>query len=433
VKLSRHRWILFVARRHFRTKRKEKGHTAGILSVLGIAAGVMTLITVLGVMNGFQSGTINDILELNSYHLQVESPDAVPTAEAISNLSPVRLAVPYTEIYGLALGYFQDPRGVMLRALPAQALVSDEAIGSILEVVAGSLTMDDEAGVVLGDELARRLGLRVGDTVSVASFGGDNANLARPGSVSLTITGLFKSGYLEFDGGWGFVSLDTARDVFGSGEPETIGVKLVDRFADRQAAAAIEAIEGVSSVVSWRAYNRAIFGALRLEKTIMMLLIGLIFVVVGVNIYQSLRRSVVERTEEIGVLKALGSGPLPIQLVFVVEGLWIGIAGAVIGTMIGLLISTNVNQVFALVEVVVNGAIGALDWLAARMRPGNPTTGRFSIFSPAYFYLDEVPSIVYLGEAIGVFLFATLSATIAAFFASRRVSAITPAQVLRFE
>jgi len=167
---------------------------------------------------------------------------------------------------------------------------------------------------------------------------------------------------------------------------------------------------------------------------VMMLLVGLIFVVVGVNIYQSLRRSVVERTEEIGVLKALGAGPRPLQTVFVVEGLWIGLSGALIGTMLGLLITANINEVFRLVEIVINGVLGAANWIAMTLQPESAVvTGQFTIFSPAYFYLEEVPCRVYLGEAIGVFLFAVASAAVAAHFASRRVSAITPAEVLRFE
>ena len=304
------RWILFVAMRHFHTKRREKGHTAGVLSVLGIAVGVLTLITVVGVMNGFQSGTINDILELNSYHLQVDvapldgaggSAPYAEVSESIADLPHVRTVTPFADVYGLILGYFDTPRAVMIRAVPPDTLVEDSEIAGILELESGSLRLEEGPAIVLGEDLARRLGVLIGDTISVASFSADQVNVARPESVELTVTGIFRSGYLEFDSGWGFVSIQTAVSRLGSGEPMTVGVKLNDRFADRQAAARISELPGVDRVVSWREYNRAIFGALRLEKVVMMLLVGLIFVVVGVNIYQSLRRSVVERTEEIGI------------------------------------------------------------------------------------------------------------------------------------
>ncbi|TFH05468.1 MAG: ABC transporter permease [Spirochaetales bacterium] len=428
------RWMLFVSRRHFRTKRREKGHTAGVLSVVGIAAGALTLITVLSVMNGFQSGTINDILEINSYHLQVTGPDPFSTTAAISELPGVRSATPFVDVFGLASGYFPDPLAVVLRAVPPGALTQDLELGRALRLAVGSLDLGAFGTVVLGEELARRLGVRVGDTIQMVNFAGAG-NLIAPDTGALLITGIYKSGFLEYDAGWGFVSLETATGRLSTDATPAVGVKLTDRFADRAVAAKITAMPAVESVVSWRTYNRAIFGALRLEKTLMMLLVGLIFVVVGVNIYQSLRRSVVERTEEVGVLKAIGASPSALRLVFVLEGLWIGLAGATTGTMLGLLISFNINQVFSLAEAVINGGIAVADWIVGVLMPGQGSTvgGGFAIFSPAYFYLDEVPAQVMFGEVLGVFLFAVLSAAVAAYFASRRVSGIRPAEVLRYE
>lgn len=435
------RWILFVSARHFRTKRREKGHTASVLSVGGIAAGVMTLITVLAVMNGFQIGTIEDILEINSYHLRVtaEPPtgasaagDVSVRAAAVSDLPGVRAAVPMVEMYALGQGFFADPVAIALRGVPADIRERDQGFGEQLQMVAGEFDLTASDTMVVGEELARRIGLRVGDPVSIINFSAAGLNLARPDAAELTVTGLFKTGFLEYDAGWGFVSL-AAAEALGAGPPTVIAVKLRDRFADRQAAARIAAAVPRSEVTSWRDYNRAIFGALRLEKTLMMLLIGLIFVVVGVNIFQSLRRSVVERTDEIGVLKALGAPPAALRMIFVLEGLLIGLAGATIGTALGLVLSTNINAVFAGAEVVVNAILGAVGWLVTLVAPGRQISSGFSIFSPAYFYLDSVPAVLVLQELVGVFLFALGSAVVAALAASRRIIGIVPAEVLRYE
>ena len=160
----------------------------------------------------------------------------------------------------------------------------------------------------------------------------------------------------------------------------------------------------------------------------------MIFVVVAVNIYQSLRRSVVERTEEIGVLKAIGAPPLPLQLVFILEGLWIGLAGGLLGLGLGLLVSLNINELFRLAEIVVNAVAYAGQWIVGLVTgSGDGATGAFSIFSPAYFYLDEVPAVIVPVEVMAIVIFAILSATIAAWVASRRVSSIAPAAVLRYE
>ena len=425
-------WVFFVSARHFRTKRREKGHTAGVLSVLGIAAGVMTLIAVVAVMNGFQFGTIEDILEVGSYHLQVESRDPHTDAARLSAVSGIRAAIPYAETYGLAYGYFPDPLAILVRAVPPELLEIDPRLAGRIDLVSGRWDLSG-TGIVLGQELARRLGARVGDVVEIVGFGG-SFSAADPATSSHTLVGVFRSGFLEYDAGWGFVGLGAGSRALGLDGARRIGVKLDDRFRDRTVARRIETTVPGVSVESWRDYNRAIFGALRLEKTMMMLLIGLIFIVVGVNIHQSLRRSVVERTEEIAVFKAIGSPPLPLQLVFVLEGLWIGLAGGGIGLALGLLVSRNINTLFAVAEVAVNGISFVAEWIGALVTGGAaPAPGAFTIFSPAYFYLEEVPAILVPIEVAGIVVFAVASATVAAFAASRRVSSISPADALRYE
>lgn len=427
------RWTLFISARHFRTKRREKGHTASVLSVGGIAVGVMTLITVLAVMNGFQIGTIEDILEINSYHLQVHTPDAAEKAPLIADTNGVRSAVPFTEMYALAQGFFADPVAIAVRGVPDDVRTLDIGFADQLEMAAGTFDIAAPRSIVVGQELARRIGLRVGDGLSVVNFSAEGLNLARPDSMDLIVTGLFKTGFLEYDAGWGFVSLETTREL-GGGEADTVGVKLLDRYSDRATMRRISSTVPGLQIVSWRDYNRSIFGALRLEKVLMMLLIGLIFVVVAVNIYQSLRRSVVERTEEIGVLKALGASAASLQFVFILEGLMIGLAGAAIGTVLGLALSFNINAVFAGAEIIVNVILSVTGWIVGLFAPGQRgVTAGFTIFSPAYFYLDSVPATVIAGEVLGVALFALASSVLAAVAASRRISGINPAAVLRYE
>ncbi|MFO8063520.1 MAG: ABC transporter permease [Spirochaetota bacterium] len=463
-------WVVFVSKRHFRTRRKEKGHTASLLSVSGIAAGVMTLVAVLAVMNGFQIGTIENILEINSYHLRVEglsstgevagaagsgSGGTAPDSESgaagsggaasdsaaaaagseravagrLENVRGVGSAIPFHEIQTLARGFYSEPESVALRGLPADVLARDPGFAESLEVVSGSFDLERPGTVVLGAELSRMLGVGVGETVTFVNLGGEDFDVSDPAETELEVTGLFRTGFLDYDRGWGFVSLEEAGERFAADDEPVWGIKLENRFNDRIVAARLEeALPDGASVLSWREFNRSIFGALRLEKTLMMLLVGLIFVVVGVNIYQSLRRSVVERTEEIAVLKALGAPPRSIRTVFTLEGLMIGLLGGVLGVMLGLLVSENVNELFALAERLINAVGAVLELLG-----GAVAEGRFTIFSPAYFYIEEVPTRAVLWETIGIFLFAVVSATVAAHFASLRVARIKPSEILRNE
>jgi lipoprotein-releasing system permease protein len=246
------------------------------------------------------------------------------------------------------------------------------------------------------------------------------------------IDGLFRSNYYDFDFGMAVLPFSSANAIFPA---ETAiqfvyGVKLHDRYSDGVFCERLHSDLGLGpdSVEGWRDYNRAFFGALRIEKTVMMFLIGLIFLVVGVNIFHSMRRAVAEKTEDIAVLKAIGASPDDVGRVFVIDGLVIGAGGAFVGLVLGLLVAVNVNEVFSIVEAVVN-AVSALVFRIA----GSLGGGDFRIFSPQYFYLMEVPVRVLFPETFFVTAAAIAAAVAAAAAAARRISLLAPAEVLRYE
>ena len=413
------RFAAFAASRHLRAGGRRI--SAALFSVVGVTVGVATLTAVLGVMNGFQLGFIESILEISSYHLQLEMPGGgrleEQALERLRRLPGVRAVVPFSEQQLLAEGRL-DPRGCLLRGLPAGVSSLDDGFTARLALTDGTLDLDGPAQVVLGAELARYLGVGVGDAVGLLALGEGLA----PERRTYLVTGLFRSGYYEFDLGWAFARL-------GAEDPVRYGIKIRNRFRDREAVQEVRQALGPGGyrLESWREFNRAFFGALRMEKLTMMVLIGLIFVVVGFNIYHGLRRAVRERFEEIGVLKALGATDGAVRRIFLAEGLAIGLAGSALGLALGLLASSNVNGLFRAVEWLVNAAGSLIARLAA------PIGERFSLFSPAYFYLSEVPSRVLFPEAFLVVLFALGSCAAAAGFAARATRNVRPMEVLRFE
>jgi lipoprotein-releasing system permease protein len=166
-----------------------------------------------------------------------------------------------------------------------------------------------------------------------------------------------------------------------------------------------------------------------MEKLVMMILLSLIFVVVGVNIFHSLKRTVYERMEEIGVLKSVGADGKAIQWIFIFEGILIGFTGAVTGILLGLLIAGNINALFRAIERITNFLLGLASSILLPLSGGED----FAIFSPRYYYLAEVPSRVLFQEVVSVFIFAVLISSLAAYLASRRAASIKPAEVLREE
>jgi lipoprotein-releasing system permease protein len=434
----RHRFVVFMGLRYFSARRHSTGATSTVLSVLGVAVGVMTLTAVLGVMNGFQLGFIESILEVSSYHLQVQpagdesiSPDVLPK---IRSLPSVSAAVPFAEYQVIIEGRFDEQRGCLVRGLPADVELLDPGFEHHLEIVSGAFDLARPGAIVLGVELARHLGVSVGDTVTLLSLEGASFADLNAFQHSYRVAGLFRSGYYEFDLGWAFFSLAEAAALDPQAAPRlSVGVKIRNRFRDQLAAEHIRQAlgRGAYRVVSWREFNRAFFGALRMEKIMMMVLIGLIFIVVGFNVYHSQRRAVRERFEEIGVLKALGASEAAIRRVFVLDGLLIGLLGSLFGLLLGLFLSANINTVFTVVEALANGFLGILERLLFPLL--RYSTDRFSLFSPAYFYITEVPSRVLPQEAVLIVLFALFSPALAALSAASRVKQVKPAEVLRYE
>ncbi|MDR3334077.1 MAG: ABC transporter permease [Treponema sp.] len=435
-------WIGFVASRYVSKGRRNS--PSPVLSVLGIATGVLALTVIIAVMNGFQMGFIESILEISSYHIRIvpehletlETRTLISQAAAIPGIASV---VPFREFHGILRGKRQNQQVGVIRGLPPDALEKDRGMAEKLVFEAGSFDIAGGRSILLGAELAHRLSARLGDEitlVSVAGFlPGDDAEALATDS-RFTVTGIFRSGFYEYDLGWGFVNLDTAGELGGG--TVSWGVKLKNRWQDSRAIALIghfletEAVPPDAFKLStWRDYNRAFFGALRTEKLFMFVLVGLIFIVVGLNIFQAQRRAVLERREEIGLLRALGAGERQVRLVFVWDGFIIGLGGAGTGMLLGLLIAFHISPFFTVLEGLVNGFIAVLNSIAGLL--GIQGADSFAIFSPAIFYIKEIPSRIIPHEVVLICMFGFLSALLAAWFASGKVSRTRPAEVLRYE
>jgi lipoprotein-releasing system permease protein len=434
-------WVGFAAGR---LAVKKRGAPLPVLSILGIAVGVLALTVIISVMNGFQLGFIESILEISSYYVRLEYSTGKnelmnrPIIEKIKNLPGVKAAVPFREVQALVRGGWGQ-QAVLIRGLYPNACEEDPGMAERLVFEEGLFDLEDSDSILLGAELAARLRVGLYDTVQIISINGTNSlaavlpDMSNAGGASqtadsdepadesfFTVKGIFRSGFYEYDLGWSFINFEKAGEM--GGNAYTLGIKLNDRWQDKKLASQIVNLAGNVEIRTWRDFNRAFFGALRTEKLFMFVLVGLIFIVVGLNIYQAQRRIVLERREEIGLLRAVGAGDRAVRLVFVWDGLVIGLTGAGTGTALGLLVSFNIAAFFTLLERAINGILFLFN-----------RGGSFAVFSPAVFYIKELKSRVIPHEVLLIFLFGLLSALGAAWFASGKVSRIRPAEVLRYE
>lgn len=418
------RGIGFIASRYLKSRRREKGMAAPILAIIGLAAGVLTLNAVLSVMNGFQLTFIESILEVSSSHLRWETPQS-PSPELRKKLlavEGVRSVEPYYEGQTLIQGPLGGQRGALLRGVDPQAILEDEGFRSKLSLVEGRFVQSD-GEILLGSELARSLGVRTGDSVLLMALTGDSFSLLEPQQKKLSIVGIFQTDYFEIDAGWALVTLSTAQGHFATAKDFHYGIKLWNENADRdilpKLARAVGAPE--KEFVSWRDFNASFFGALKTEKTAMMVLIGLIFLVVGVNIFYSQRRGVQEHREDIALWQAVGVPVQKIRLFFALEGAGVGILGACLGTVLGITVSCNI-------PFILGAAEGTLNFFLGLFRQQG-----LVLLSSQAFYLPRIPARLLPQEVVFIAAVAVVTASGAAWIASRQVSKIPVAEVLKNE
>ena len=447
--LLRHLWLVSrVGSRHVGLGRGGL-QAAALLAAGGLAAGTATLLVVLAVMNGFQLGFIENIVEIGSYHVRVapgeRSPGASPAAadrEAfaarLAGVAGVSAAVPFAELPALVSasdGGSGASRGLTLRVVPPDVRRIDAGFARSVRMVAGEFAVHHPGSAVVGAELAASLGVLPGDKVAIVTLDGAGGGAGRllPRRIELDVAGIFRSGLYEYDLGWAFVGPATLQAA-APRTPVVYGIKLANRFRDTAAeaalAAALAAIDPGARVESWRVFNRALFAALRVEKLLLTAILGLVFLVVAYNVLQGLRRRVLERGMEIGLLRALGAPPWAVRAVFIWEGALLGILGSGVGTALGLLMAFNLEGLFGVLEAVANSALAMAALLpgigAARAAP-------IELFSPRTFYLLEVPSRLIASEVLLVAGFAAAAPAASGLLAAARAARVAAAAALRAE
>ncbi|MCE1196732.1 ABC transporter permease, partial [bacterium] len=358
------RSLLFAATRWGFSSRRRMSLSAMILASAGIAAGVTALIVVLGVMGGLQQGYIDSILEISSFHLRASLGQECPpaTLEAIRSLPGVSSALQFRETHLLATGPSGATLTLNVRALPAGSERDDPSLFAALGLPRRA-TLPQRGAIVLGKEAAASLGAEPGAEVELLGMSQSAEEGVVPVKARTLVGSTFSSGYYEFDAGLGFVALEepsSLKEAFASASP-IIGIKLKNRYADYRAAAAVaKVLPAGSEILSWRDYNRSFFGALRTEKAMMMLLVSLIFIVVGINIFHAMRRVIASKMTDIAVLKACGATDRDIRLIFVIEGLAVGLAGAAAGAALGLSLCANINGILEAMAGFLRSIAGAL-------------------------------------------------------------------------
>jgi lipoprotein-releasing system permease protein len=390
-----------------------------LVSMLGIGLGVAALIIVLSVMNGFQKEVSDRMLKAIP-HIQLMEDDGSPVADwqalatRARTLEPgVRAAAPYTETQSL-LAHGDGMRGAIVRGVdPAEEGAITELAGDLQHEGILQKLVPGSWNIVLGAELARSLGVSVGDQVTVIAPGAQVTPAgALPRLKSFNVVGLFSVGHYEYDSGLALAALDDAARLYRTGGPTGVQLRLADVHEARAAAQRLsDGLGGQVRVQDWTRTNAAWFDAVQIEKTMMFIILTLIVAVAAFNLVSTLVMTVTDKQADIAILRTLGASPRSVMLIFMVQGAASGIAGTLGGVGFGLLVAYNIPVIVPFIEHVLHTS-----------------------FLPASVYLiDRMPSDPHLSEVGQIAFWALLFAFLATVYPSWRASRVRPAEALRYE
>jgi len=406
-----------MAGRYLRARRQE-GFISVIagFSLLGIALGVATLIIVMAVMNGFRAELLGRILGLNG-HLLVQGysrslTDFDAIAGRIRAIDGVVRAVPVAEGQVMASANnnasFSVVRGIRPEDLSAGSLVSRNIAGGNLADFKG------DNAIVMGARLAGRLGLKIGDSVTLISPQGSATAIGFvPRLQTYRLVAVFDIGMYEYDNGYTFMPLEAAQ-VFFRYENAASGIEVTLSDPNLAVPKRVEIgrlLEGKAGVFDWQQSNAHFFNALQVERNVMFLILSLIILVAAFNIISSLIMLVKDKGRDIAILRTMGATRGSVMRIFFLSGAAVGVIGTILGFALGLSFSANIDTI----RLWLEGLTGT------------------ELFAPEIRFLSRLPAKIDPNEVVGVVLMAIGLSFAATIYPSWRAARLDPVEALRYE
>ena len=386
------------------------------VSMLGIALGVAALIIVLSVMNGFQKEVRDRMLSVVS-HIEIFSPQSTALPDVARTLAEARQnpnvigAAPFVGAQAL-LARGEDMKGTLVRGI-------DPALeGAVTDLAATNeqtlkLLVPGEFRVVLGGELARALGVRAGDAVTlIAPAGQVTPAGVVPRLKQMTVAGTFDSGHYEYDSALVLLHHEDAQRIFRLEGPTGIRLKLKDLHQAREVTMQLAgSLSDQLLIRDWTQQNRTWFAAVQLEKRMMFIILTLIVAVAAFNLVSTLVMTVTDKRADIAILRTLGASPKSIMGIFVVQGAMVGVIGTMSGLLLGLAIASNIDVIVPAIERALNAS-----------------------FLPQDIYLiSKMPSEPQSSDIVPITVISLVLAFVATLYPSWRASRVNPAEALRYE
>ena len=381
--------------------------------MVGIAIGVMALIVVLSVMNGFENDITTKLLGTQSHIVISNYKGGISDPKAVMDVAMKVTGVVAATPFILSQGLVSAPggiSGVVIRGIDPE---SASKVIRLKDIISRGTSRLDNTGVLVGSELAASSGLTVGDAVTLISPMGTITPLGMiPKSMTFIVQGIFSTGMYEFDSNMVYISLAAAKKLFMLDMASGVEVKVADIYqAETISKTILKHLKEGFWAKTWKDMNRSLFSALRLEKTIMFIILLFIILVAAFSIISTLIMMVMEKRKEIAILKSMGATTEQILKIFITVGMTIGITGTAVGLVLGLLLTYNLNAVVAAVEFVFH----------------------IQVMPKDVYYITGLPTKV---DALEVTLIAVTSVLLSFFatiYPARQAAKQDPVEVIRYE
>ena len=408
----------FIGLRYTRARQRTRFISViSLISIIGIALGMFVLITVLSVFNGFQREVRTRMLSAVA-HIQVSEIDETVSnwqeiAQLASRHPEVRAVAPYVTAQGL-LTSSGNVRGVFVRGILPELEANVDELGKNMRRGDLNLLKPGEYNIVLGDVIARQLGVNVGERiVLVAPQGQVTPAGVIPRLRQFTVVGTFNVGHHEIDGSLALTHLEDAQRLFRLGEDVSgVRLKLEELFrAPQVARELLRMLPQNATVLDWTRMNATYFRAVDLEKRMMSLLLFFIIAIAAFNLVSSLFMVVKEKNSDIAILRTLGASPGSIMKVFMIQGIVIGGVGVFFGVILGIIGALNVDIMVGFVERVFG----------------------FKFLPSDVYQISDLPSELRQSDVVATAIVSFSLSVLATIYPSWRASKVNPAEALRYE
>jgi lipoprotein-releasing system permease protein len=404
---------------------RRKRHTLG--AILGIAFSLVPLITVQHVASGMIEGISRRFLEIGTFHLQVRPYldeiefDMEESASSLEKHPSTEIAIP--QIEGIGIAYSPHGRtGVSIRALPSDWLDRDRGADTYLEWLAGSYDLEEADSVLVSKEAAVKMEVGLGDQITIltAYKVGDRGTVMKPSR--FTVRGVFSTGYYELDALTLYIPFERGKSLFKEPWSRSIGIKVEDPY---EGLGAVKERLQESFDVGWRVYtwydmHRPMFESFKTTKNLLVFIMVLIVIVASVSITSAIVMMVLEHEAEIAMLKSTGVATRVIERIYLGAGMFIGIAGTLLGTVLGLMICLHINDIIQGIELMLGFFSGA----------GIGSDGSLTLFNSDY-YLETIPVSIGFKDLFFSAFFALFFSFLGSWLPARRAGRLKPLDILR--